>query len=95
MLIHCFKFKTMGKKVFSLKKSSLFSVISLILSILLIIIFSIEFIEVVIGPIFWGSIPFVFFDISYFIILFLSIITIISGLITVVKVEKFGIMFYI
>lgn len=78
--------------MYSLKNYSLFSIISLILSILLIIIFLIEFIEVIIGPIFLGPITFIFFDISFFLILFLSIITIISGLITVVKVEKFGIM---
>jgi hypothetical protein len=78
--------------MFELKKDNLLSFISLILSIFLIIIFLIEFIEVVIGPVIWGSIPFVFFDISFFLILFLSIIAIIIGIVTVIKVEKFGIM---
>ncbi len=77
--------------MFEIKKHSLLGIISLFLAIIVLIIITIEFVEVVIGPVIWDPIPFVIFDITFFLLLFLTIITTIVGVIAkVVKKDSFG-----
>ena len=89
------------KMMFEIKKHSLLGIISLILAIIVIIIITIEFVINVIGPVIWPVIPpedfwyilIIIFDVgnTFFVLLFLTIITTIVGIIAqMVKKDSFG-----